>query len=102
MCFAPSRLDVGLAIYSRALSKVCRVANCSIFALELRKSRSERCDSRWNLEEIHVTWTQLEKKRMKTQPYKILVKVGFTARGDGIANPSDAINVSRRRCRDPF
>ncbi|GJT76057.1 putative reverse transcriptase domain-containing protein [Tanacetum coccineum] len=32
----------------------------------------------------------------KTQPYKILVKLGFTARGDGITNLSDAVKVSRR------
>nr|GEU95622.1 hypothetical protein [Tanacetum cinerariifolium] len=37
----------------------------------------------------------------KTQPYKIFVKVGFTARGDGVVNHSDAINISRRR-HDPF
>nr|GEX41660.1 hypothetical protein [Tanacetum cinerariifolium] len=35
-----------------------------------------------------------EENGTKTQPYKISVKDRFTARGDCVANPSDAINVS--------
>ncbi|GKD24471.1 hypothetical protein Tco_1230685, partial [Tanacetum coccineum] len=54
------------------------------------------------LEEIHVTWAKWRRNGKKTQPYKILVKLGFTARGDGITNLSDAVKVSRRCRRDPF
>ncbi|GJS35066.1 hypothetical protein Tco_0533448 [Tanacetum coccineum] len=50
-----------------------------------------------HLEEIHLTWAQLEKKLDEDATLQVLVKLGFTACGDDVANPSDAVNVSRRR-----
>ncbi|GJZ17072.1 hypothetical protein Tco_0553195, partial [Tanacetum coccineum] len=41
----------------------------------------------WHLEEIHVTWAQLEKKRTRPRLYtKSFEEIMHTERGDGVAN----------------
>ncbi|GJR15537.1 zinc finger, CCHC-type containing protein [Tanacetum coccineum] len=40
----------------------------------------------WLLEEIHVTWAQLEKKRTRLRLYTNYLEEKHTVRGDGIAN----------------
>ncbi|GJX72593.1 hypothetical protein Tco_0309764 [Tanacetum coccineum] len=40
----------------------------------------------WFLEEIHVTWAQLEKKWTKPRPYTNYLKENHTVRGDDVAN----------------
>ncbi|GJY27847.1 hypothetical protein Tco_0403614 [Tanacetum coccineum] len=40
----------------------------------------------WHLEEIHVTWAQLEKKRTRLRLYTNYFKEKHTVRGDGVAN----------------
>ncbi|GJY47135.1 hypothetical protein Tco_0436198, partial [Tanacetum coccineum] len=41
---------------------------------------------RWLLEEIHVTWAQLEKKRTRPRLYTNYLEENLTDRGDGVAN----------------
>ncbi|GJR48333.1 retrovirus-related pol polyprotein from transposon TNT 1-94 [Tanacetum coccineum] len=40
----------------------------------------------WVLEEIHVTWAQLEKKRIRTRLYTNYLEENHTECGDGVAN----------------
>ncbi|GKC46464.1 hypothetical protein Tco_1064186, partial [Tanacetum coccineum] len=40
----------------------------------------------WLLEEIHVTWAQLEKKRTRPRLYTNYLEENLTDRGDGVAN----------------
>ncbi|GJS23982.1 hypothetical protein Tco_0452614 [Tanacetum coccineum] len=48
---------------------------------------------RWILEGIHVTWAQLEKKRIRPQLYTNYLEENLTDRRDGVSN-------HKRRCQD--
>ncbi|GJU23108.1 ribonuclease H-like domain-containing protein [Tanacetum coccineum] len=54
----------------------------------------ERGSLGWHLEEIHVTWAQLEKKRTRLRLYtKSFEETVHTESGDGVA-------ITKRRCQD--
>ncbi|GJY65097.1 hypothetical protein Tco_0466557 [Tanacetum coccineum] len=54
----------------------------------------------WLLEEMHVTWAQLEKKRTRLRLYTNYFEEKHTVRGDGIANYQGIASWISRRCQN--
>ncbi|GJZ46610.1 hypothetical protein Tco_0594206, partial [Tanacetum coccineum] len=54
----------------------------------------------WILEEIHVTWTQFEKKRDKIAALHKEAQKLHTDCGDGVRIYSDAVRICKRRRQD--
>ncbi|GJS64305.1 putative reverse transcriptase domain-containing protein [Tanacetum coccineum] len=67
----------------KIIAKVRTVA----YRLELLDQLSRVHTFGKHLEEKHVTWAQFRRNRIRTQLYKILIKLWFTVRGDDVRFP---------------